>query len=124
MTKAKAKDIDEGALIDSYFSLRETIFALFGYVEDWKAIPMEDNRDQYWQLEQSAEGHGHVRYHEAKEVVLDAQGEGYYEDEIYTQRHLPRWVYRSGKFTMVCCNPHVDGNHFLRIFDNEKEVKV
>lgn len=105
-------------LLDDYLAGREQVFAYFGYVEDWRAIPIDDARAYYWRLD--GEGPGTVRFAETAEQLDDADG-NYYEDEIYTQRHLPKWVYRGEAFTMVCCDPHTDGNVFLRIFDNERE---
>ena len=60
---------------------------------------------------------------ETPEQLDDADG-NYYEDEIYTQRFLPKWVYRGEDYTMVCVDTHTDGNQFLRIFDNLKERKA
>lgn len=105
-------------LLDDYLGLQEKIFEYFGYVEDWRAIPIDDSREFYWRL--YGEGPGSVRFANT-EVLLDDPAQNYYEDEIYTQRFLPRWVYRGKEYTMVCVDTHVDGNQFLRIFDNSKE---
>ncbi len=32
-------------------------------------------------------------------------------------------VYRGQDYTMISVDTHVDGNKFLQIFDNKKEVK-
>lgn len=48
----------------------------------------------------------------------------YYTAEIYTQRFLPKWIYRTDNHTLVCMDTHVDGNKFLGIFDNNKESKL
>lgn len=104
-------------IIDDYFTLQKRIHKYFGYVEDWVVLPMEDSREFLWKLER--EGPGVVRFALTKEV-LDSAGE-YYEDQIYTQQFLPRWVYRAKELTMVCVDTQTDGNRFLRIFDNQKE---
>lgn len=46
-----------------------------------------------------------------------------YSNEIYTQRFLPKWVYRGKDYTMICVDTHTDGNKFLQIFDNSKEIR-
>ena len=107
-------------LLDDYLALLEQIHKYFGYVEDWKAIPLEDSRKYYWRL--YGTGPDSVRFASHSEILDDEEG-NYYEDEIYTQRHLPKWVYRGKKYTMVCVDTHTDGNHFLRIFENSKEIK-
>ena len=105
-------------LLDDYFALREQVFAYFGYVEDWRAIPLEDCRQMFWRLD--GEGPGTVTFAEDEEKLNDEDGD-HYQDDIFTQRHLPKWVYRGEAFTMICCDPHTDGNVFLRIFDNALE---
>lgn len=40
---------------------------------------------------------------------------------VYTQRHLPKWVYRRDEHVMICVDTRVDGNKLLRIFDANKE---
>ena len=75
----------------------------------------------YWYL--VGEGPGKL-YYAYNEKDLLSKDQNYYCDDIYTQRFLPKWVYRGEEYTMVCCNPHEDGNKFLRILDNSKEVKI
>lgn len=108
-------------LLDDYFKLQKQIYEYFGYVEDWAVIPIEDSRECYWRI--IGGDTGDVRFAETKEILLDEDSEQYYENEIYTQRHLPKWVYRGEEYTMICVDTHTDGNKFLQIFSNDKEVK-
>lgn len=108
-------------LLKDYFALQEQIFNYFGYAEDWRVIPLSDNTDMHWVILNGNERGGSVRYHEELESLQGEDDGQYYEDEIYTQRHLPKWVYRGEEYTMICCDPGVDGNVFLRVFDNAKE---
>ncbi len=114
-------------LLDDYFKTQNEIFDYFGYREDWRVIPIDDSREMFWQLD--GEGPGEVLYSQTAERLKagregeDSPGEALYANEIYTQRHLPKWVYRGKDFTMVCVDTHTDGNQFLQIFDNAKEVK-
>lgn len=105
-------------LLDQYFEIQQKIYEFFGYVEDWRVIPLEDSRDRFWRL--NGDGPGDLHYADSEYELLSQSG-NYYVDEIYTQRHLPKWVYRGDGFTMVCCDPKVDGNKFLRVLDNAKE---
>jgi hypothetical protein len=107
-------------LLTNYLALQKELFDYFGYVEDWRVIPIEDSRDEYWHLTDS-ETTGAVRFHEDKDTLLHSDG-NYYENEIYTQRHLHKWVYRGKDYTMICVDTHTDGNQFLQIFSNDKEV--
>lgn len=113
-------------LLNEYNAKRQELFDYFGYVENWKAIPVDDATMYYWQL--SGESFGDEGYD--NEVLfadtieeLERQDGNFYSNEIYTQRHLPKWVYRGADYTMVVVDTHTDGNKFLQIFDNAKEVK-
>lgn len=102
---------DFKVLIGDYAGLRERILAYFDYVEDWRVLPIDDRTGMTWHLR--GEGPGAVEYTDENGVE--------FEDEIYTQRHLPKWVYRGADYTMVLVDTHVDGNQFLAIFDNALE---
>lgn len=102
-------------LLDNYFLIQKEIYEYFGYVEDWKVIPLDDGRDYYWYVTDYE-----VHFADTEEELKE-QGGNYYANEIYTQRFLPRWVYRGEDFTMICVDTHTDGNKFLQIFDNNKE---
>ena len=109
-------------MLDEYFELQGKIYDYFGYVEDWAVIPIEDGRRFYWRLNGEAHGDS-VRFAETLKELNDDKGENYYENEIYTQRFLPKWVYRGDEYTMVCVDTLTDGNKFLQVFDNAKEAQ-
>ena len=101
--------------LDKYLELQQAIYDYFGYKEDWVAIPMEDRRDMTWQIT-NGEGHG-------GQVSHWKPGEkDFYVNSIYTQRFLPKWVYRGEEYTMICVDTHSDGNKFLAIYTNKLEV--
>lgn len=108
-------------LLNDYNQKRQEIFDYFGYVEDWVVIPIDDATIYYWHL--TGEGRGNeVQFADTLEELQTESG-NYYTNEIYTQRFLPKWVYRGEEYTMVVVDTHTDGNKFLQIFDNKKEVK-
>jgi hypothetical protein len=45
----------------------------------------------------------------------------YYQNDIYTNRFLPKWVYRGPEYTMIVVDTHTDGNQLLQVFANDKE---
>ena len=101
-------------LIDQYFEIQKQIYDYFGYVEDWRVIPIDDSRDYFWCVNDEF-----VRFADSKE---DLYSDGnYYENEIYKQRFLKKWVYREKEFTMICTDTNTYGNKLLQIFDNSKE---
>ena len=109
-------------LLNEYNQKKQELFDYFGYVEDWVAIPVNDATMYYWHL--SGEGHGdYVQFADTEEDLFDENRGNYCINEIYTQRFLPKWVYRGKDYTMVIVDTHTDGNKFLQIFDNSKEIK-
>lgn len=107
--------------LSAYFALQQEIYDHFGYVEDWVAIPLQDQTEYSWFL--IGDGPGTVVY--STKPFTEAtmtDGAAIYGSPIYTQRHLPKWVYRAADYTMVCENTQTDGNKFLSVFDNALEV--
>ena len=117
---------DLGNMLNTYNELEAKIHAYFGYEEDWVVIPMMDSREYYWRLTGEGPG-GEVMFSEVREALTcedDEYDDELFSDEIYCQRFLRKWVYRGENYTMVCADTNTDGNKFLRIFRNDKEVKL
>ena len=81
-------------------------------------MPIEDSRQYYWIICTNS-----VIYAETKEQLDDLDDGNYYESEFYDQRYLAKVVYRGEKYTMISVDTHCDGNKFLMIFDNAKEIE-
>ena len=106
-------------LLDDYNKARQELFDYFGYVEGCVVIPIDDATEYYWYL--TGEGYGDVvQFAENKDDVV-YRTDNYYENEVCTQRFL-KWVYRKDAFTKICVDTRTDGNKFLQIFDNSKEI--
>ena len=113
-------------LLKEYFDFEAKIHKYFGYKEDWVKIPFDDCTGKYWAVIQGSTGGGSVFWLEdgvspSREVI--ESGHQMFGGIIYTQRFLPKWVYRADEHTMVCVDTQCDGNKFLMIFDNDKEIK-
>ena len=107
-------------LLNDYSTNRQTLFDYFGYVEAWVVLPVDDATEFHWQL--TGEGAGDsVQFAHTPEELEDGNE---YSNDIYAQRFLKKWVYRGAEYTMIIVDTRTDGNKFLQIFDNEKEVKV
>ena len=78
-------------LLDDYMALREEVFKYFGYVEDYRVIPLDNCCDKIWRIVGGEGSGGCVRYAESVETLNDEEAGNYYENEIYTQRFLPKW---------------------------------
>lgn len=105
-------------LLKDYFALQQQIFDYFGYKQDWRCIPLDDATKYFWRLK--GEGPGEVFFADTEAELVSEEG-NCYSNEIYTQRFLPKWIYRGAEYTMICVDTHTDGNHFLQVFANAKE---
>ena len=115
-------------IVDTWLEAQEAIAKHVGYKEDWRVIPFDDSREFFWAVDKFEREW--CRFSE-KKVALEYwlknddygdYGMEVYSDVIYTQRHLPKWVYRGKEFTVVCCDTQTDGNKLLRIFRNDREI--
>lgn len=109
-------------LIVRYNNTLRDIHSYFGYEEDWCVLPLDDQSGKYWMLFEESNGDGRYVFSDVPftKDSLEA-GDKIYSGTIYTQRFLPKWVYRADTHTMVCADTHTDGNRFLMIFDNTLE---
>ncbi len=112
-------------LLNKYFELQKQIHAYFGYEEQWRVIPIEDATEYWWSLNEADEN---VKFcnaensEEARATLADDEKGDFYQNSIYTQRHLPKFVYESNDYTMICVDTQTDGNKFLQIFDNTRRI--
>lgn len=123
-------DIDD--VMDSFFEAREAIFEHVGYVESWRILPIDDSRDQFWAVD--AQEDKWVKFSPSRDGLFywlgdhddeyGTYGDMLYQNQIYTQRHLPRWVYRGAELTMVVVDTRTDGNQCLQVFRNDHEVRL
>ena len=103
-------------LMESYEKAKQDLYDHVGFTEDWVVCPIDDQTHCFWDLKGDS-----VKFSETMEK-FNSDGD-YYLDEIYTQRFYSKWVYEGEKYTMVFCNPGVDGMKWFRVFDNSKRVK-
>ncbi len=123
-------DID--AAVDRFFDARAAIFAHVGYVENWRVLPIDDSRDQFWAVDEHEREW--VKFSPEREALAywlaehddeyGSHGDVLYENVIYTQRFLPKWVYRGTELTLVVSDTRTDDNKYLQLFRNENELRV
>lgn len=104
-------------LLKQYFEIQKQIYDYFDYKENWVVMPIDDATNMCWILN---EIEGYVRYAKTKDDLYSDSD--YYQNDIYTQRFLTKWVYPGKDYTMICVDTHADSNKFLQIFDNEKQL--
>lgn len=89
------------------------IHQYFGYVEDWQVCPIQDHTDYYWYTRD-----GIVYYGGDADTTLSVAGwHNRYGDEI-----IGGAVWKGEHFTMINVDTHTDGNKFLFVFDNAKQL--
>lgn len=107
----------------NYNDAKQALYDHVGFKEDWVFYPIDDCTEYYWTINwstSSPEGYS-VSYADTIENLREGGDDNYWVDDIYTQRFYKKWVYRGERYTMIFCNPGVDGMKYFRIFDNEKE---
>jgi hypothetical protein len=125
-------DIDDSidAIVDSFFDAREAIFEHVGYAENLRLLPIVDDRDDFWAVDDHEQEW--VKFSASKEALLywlenDDYGphrDKLYEHQIYTQHHLSKWIYRGKELTIHRCRHPHRGNQYLQLFRNANEVRL
>ena len=103
-------------LIENYNKAKQALYDHVGFKEDWVICPIDDCTDEYWDVVGLT-----VKYADSQEEFIGEKG-NYYTDDLYTQRFYNKWVYMGTDYTMVFCDPHVDGMKWFRVFDNKKRM--
>lgn len=106
------------ATIKHYFELEQKIHEHFGYEEQYRHFPLVNALDLNWFITNDQNG---TLYYSEKNTQDFGE---YCSADIYTQRHLTKWVYRQKQFTLALAATGCDGNIFLFILDNNKEQKT
>ena len=116
--------------VADYWKAKNWLFNYFGYKEDWVTIPLHTQTIGLWWFingardETGAGGEVIFQYQDDEEYdPKDVEDGNCVSWPIYTQRFLPKWVYRGKDYTMVVVNTQTDGNKYLAVFSNELEVK-
>ena len=104
-------------LIKNFVTAKQELLEHVGLVIDWVQYPIDICIDQYWCISEDS-----VRFHET-EKALKSDGD-YYEDNIFKQRFYQKNVYRGELYTLIFCDPQVDGVKWWRIFNNKKEMNL
>jgi hypothetical protein len=94
-------------------TLTQQIYDHVGYVEDWTYLPIDDCTEHFWRVDNDS-----VRFADTVDDLLSE--DEYYENEFF--RSASSDVYRGADYTAVAVDTHCDGNKFLQIFDNTKEI--
>lgn len=110
-------------LLDIYLQAKQEIYAYFGYEPEWKVYPLYDNRQYFWALN----GKSEVVFAENKENILwhDEACEYVYPDgceDFYSESIIGEKIYVGKDYTMICMDTLTDGNKFLSIFTNSKQI--
>lgn len=101
--------------IDAFFKAHEEICKLFGYEHDWRVFPIVDNREMEWFI---VENEVIMAEKLTSEII---EKEEYYSSEIYTYRHLSKWIYETNDYTMILVDTGSDLNIWLSVLDNMKK---
>ena len=101
-------------LLDNYLDIQKKIYEHFGYSDDRGLLPISDLRQYFWRLMLDI---NHIRFSENTEALIGEYTVFYdYYDEVDDV------IYKTEEHTMILINPDYEGEKFLMIFDNKKEI--
>lgn len=106
-------------IIEDYNNALNAIYEHVGFQEDWVVCPLDDCTEKFWHIDENEK---YVRF--AKTLDDFFSNGDYYQNDIYMQRFYDKWIYEGKDFTMVFCDPHVDGMKWFRLFDNKKRIRT
>lgn len=100
-------------LLKQYFEIENEIYEYFGFVQQWTIFPLSDETAHYWFVDNDK------CYYNL---------EPFSEENIEDGRHSSGVVMKKGilakdDYTMIAIDTLCDGNRYLGIFDNEKQLK-
>lgn len=105
-------------LINNYNNALKELYNHVGFIEDWVVCPIDDCTEYFWDVDDD------YLYYAKTQEKLEIKDGDYYKDEIYKQSFYDKWVYEGEKYTMVFCDPHIDGVKWFRFLDNSKRLKT
>lgn len=97
-------------LIEQHFSSEQEILERFGHERNWHVAPLDDARDSWWLIIDGSL----CWWNEEPEDIEDAE----YDGEI-----VNNYIHRVEGYCLVHIDTSCDGNEFLMILDEEKELK-
>lgn len=103
-------------VIDAYDKALKELYDHVGFKEDWVVCPIDNCTEMYWDTDGKS-----VCYAKTVDELISQDGDCYLDD-VYTQRFYSKHVYEGEKYTMIFCDPHVDGMRWFRVFDNDKRI--
>ena len=105
-------------VLTDYLSAKHSLLEHVGLIPDWVEYPIDDASQDFWYVDDNT-----VHSADSEQELIDKDGQ-YYTSSIYTQRFYKKHVFRGDKYTLIFCDPHVDGCKWWRVFDNAKERKA
>lgn len=120
-------------LIKKYNIALQEIYDHIGFEEDWVVFPIDDSTEYYWifgdalakllEERDDAEFFGNLVFSTSKEDILNNNESNIYSNEILHHRFYGKSIFVGEKYTGILVDTHTDGNKFLQIFENDKQLK-
>jgi hypothetical protein len=105
-------------IIDKYEAAQQELLDYFGFKFDWTVYPIDVRTEMFWRV---GDGEHQLFFANKREDVGGGNG---YSDDIMHDRFYDKAVYRGADYTLVMVDTLTDGNRFLAIMDNSKEIKT
>lgn len=103
--------------LNNYKQSLKEIYEYFGYEEKWTVYPIEDYRTYWWKL-----GTNEVAFYNSKYDYERNNEEHTYKNEFLYYGENAKNVYKGKEYTLIVVDTRTDGNIFLAIYDNSKQI--
>ena len=116
-------NMEKESIIERHFKLQLEVYNYFNYFPNWVYIPMDFRPKTHWMICGPEDNSSTSIVYSPIEFTEKSieEGSNIYGGSLYTQRFLPKWVYRGENYTMISVDTHCDGNKLLLIFENVLE---
>jgi len=135
--------------IKQFFKLEKELHDYFGYKEDWVVFPMQDYTEVWWSVTDENYEKEYEVLSDGQKICLSYEHNFFftndkeshitlidynwqpfkagvadkcYHYEIYHQRFLKTPIFRGEDYSMILVDTHTDGNKYMVILDNKKEL--
>lgn len=107
-------------LLDDYRNALLEIYKHISFVEEWRVYPIDDCSEKYWYIKRFDE----IVYFDTRQDYESNNESHKYSNDIINRGVVGKGIFRGELFTGILADTNTDGNKFLSIFDNEKEMPV
>jgi hypothetical protein len=108
--------------IEAIETSTQNVFKHISYEEGWRVLPLDDQRDMFWNVGRHDATADKVKFCPTKEKLLEWLKHEDDSGDCYANEILRSGIHRGAEITGIEVDTHTDGNKFLMLLRNENEV--